>query len=176
MAPRRRIEGPVEDTVRALSIEHPDWAPAQIHREVLARNKGQPVVSLRTVQRIATDQRRDRNAAEFWDLFSGPPEDAAEVLKVLHAYVSGVSGHRRPTLAEADFVVRVRRAFPGIKPINLAFLSAVATSGPRALREVEEYLAFEPWEDNGDRLKAAVVEGEISPAWFWPQEWKEGHL
>lgn len=172
MAPRLRrlADGPIADTTRRLAIEHPDWSPTQVHKAIETQYgkaiEVDGVPSLRTVQRFLADFSGPDESGP-WSLAEGDPDDAALVLPMLRVLDDdraelarhgwGVGQSRRPTRAQAGWVVRIKRAAPDLTDDGLILhLAAVATRGGWGVETVQRFLAYAPWRDDGEALAAAI--------------------
>lgn len=113
---RRAIEAPVlEDVLDKLDKA---WLPKEIH-EALGMDERftlDQVPSVRTIQRIAADH-APSSPDETWDLRASDPDDSALVVEALRdAYRQSEGRVRHFTRAEAEWVVRVKRARPDFSP------------------------------------------------------------
>jgi hypothetical protein len=159
---RRLVDGPVADRVRGLAIEHPDWTAAQVHRDVVEWAGGKPVVSLRTVQRFLKDFTRPDDSGP-WTIETGESEDWPLVLPIVRMLIElAGTPHpvwpRRPTNAVADWIGRIRRAYPDLEePGTVYYLATLAARGHAD--RVETFLSFTPWRDDSAALLAAFDAG-----------------
>jgi hypothetical protein len=171
MATKLRIDGAVADRLRTHAIEHPHWSPAEVHRTLVSEANGRPVVSLRTVQRFLRDFNRPDESGR-WALDDvTDPEDIPLVLGVMRPFVEDSAypppgSPRWPTRAMADWIVRIRRAYPDLDDAGLVYyLAGLAVRGQTAL--VETYLTFTPWRDP-EPLFRAVMRGAVqADALIW---------
>jgi hypothetical protein len=166
--------------LRAIASANPDWRPAEIYEalrkrhgleELAPRPDGFP--SVRAVQSLIKRSRRT-DVSGAWTLLEGDPEDAALVVPVLQAFdrTARSRQQRGPTKAEAEVIARIRRARPDYTVWSqIRNLATLVCAFPDQLAKAEDWLAYEPWLDNGDQLIDAAAAGAVEPAHFWPQEW-----
>ena len=106
---------------------------------------------------------RDEDAA--WRLTDSAPEDISLVLGIARALIeASADEHWRarhpawPTRAVAEWIVRLRRAYPELKDsvrtYELAYLARHSDG-----RWIEATLAFTPWRDKGAALASARKRG-----------------
>ncbi len=179
-AMRRLADTNYGQEVRSIAASNPAWEPTQIYEELRTRHglrvldsRPDDFPALRAVQSFL-QRTRTKDESVAWTILSSPPEDTALVLPVLRAFnLSAKSRKRRPTVREAEIIMRIRRSYPDVPFGALVFLASVGAASPEDLASVEDYVAHEPWKDNGDGLKTAAADGMVDSAWFWPQEWAE---
>jgi hypothetical protein len=169
MAPRRRIEGTVQDEARMLMAMHPDWSPVQVYRAVNRLHQIEvddlqartPVISLRTIQRLFQAATSDDSGP--WDLNEGAPEDIPLVLEVVRHLSDSGSKSPFPSKVQGRLIARLRRAYWDL-PVPLSRWLAVFGSddSPAGIRRVEMYLAFAPWRDHEGALQKAVKRGLVA--------------
>lgn len=157
MSPRtRHTSGPAEEAI-AEFVATTDWSAAQIHEELVRRFrrgvlKGVAVPSSRTVQRRVQELRgRDASTWSFWDDPQRLPTAAIPLLLDIAGQVLVRSGGSRRgiTSSEASMVWRLAPATQGLAPFDQYRLSQRASAAmgrPAALRVIEEYLMFRPWD------------------------------
>ena len=111
MAQRRRYgSGPAFEAIQELTIDKPDWSPAQIRRELEKRpDLEYELPSDRTIQMIVKEA-RPPDPSGPWSLADAEPRDVALVLPVLAAVVGKSQGRQHVTRAEAKWVVKLRSA------------------------------------------------------------------
>lgn len=150
-----RLDGMVRDRIREVAVEHPDWSAASVLRELERTGvPGRP--NVRTVQRFLRELAGD--PLDRWSMAECEPEDIPLVLDV----VAETAGMAYPTRAGAEWIIRLRRAYPelGGHPRLLFHLAAIAARGDVA--GIQEWLTFTPWRDGGARYAEAFVGGRAN--------------
>ena len=167
-AGRRSPSGSV-DIVTTLALRPgPRLTPAQIHAELERMRGGDAGMSLRTVQRMVEELGTDDSGD--WSFATATPDEAELVTPVLADVVEASLGEtRRLTRRMAEAVVRVRRAAPELADLRLVYTLARMSLGGRA-RDVEQYIAFAPWADGGQRYLEAYRMGWIDHHWNFEYE------
>ncbi len=176
MSPRRRhTAGPAENAIADLAAST-NWSARQVYEELLRLSEkegddfqGVVMPSEKTVSRRLGEYRGDNSGAwSFWDEQVGLPLEAAQLLLTVAAgVVVATRGNRRGlTTREASMVMRLAPAAHGLAPFDIYRLSqrALAAAGrPEALRVIEEYLMFRPWDgpDAAARYGQAFRDGWI---------------
>lgn len=118
--------------------------------------------------------------ADPWSMESGSPDDAVLVLPAIREAIDRSNGFLSGlTTEEARWVVRIRKAAPTI-PIASAFMRAQAMARVparrqgEAIRDLEIFLAYAPWDDGAAAYTEAFTAGRI-PTFVLDPSTNEGH-
>lgn len=146
---RRRIHVVALDLIREgidLGI-----TPAQIHQSIVeAKLDEKDVPVLRTVERIVSEEARDREAA--WSLVdSRSARETRIILRVVKAVITWTEGRITSlTLREADHVLQVATSAPDLDEITVWRLAREyirrEDQGTTTLA-LDAYLSFTPWRE-----------------------------
>jgi hypothetical protein len=105
-----------------------------------------------------------------WTLFDSQPEDAPRVLEV----VRELGLREWPSKRTAEWIVRLRRAFPDLRPSDAHYIAryAVIYASPTNLLAIETlnaWLTYTPWLDDGAALIAEDEKNAVphSAVWIW---------
>jgi len=166
MARGSRTDKRVRDAIWELGGLGERKAP-EIQRLLEARPEFAGLVpELRTIQSHLR-QMRPREPIQPWGLRESDPEDLPLILDLLADAIDLSEGRIRwLTVAEAEWVVRFRRAYPELeldRAYALARMAVAAESGQGFfdLAGIARYLAYRPWTDGAKRYVQAFVEGRI---------------
>ena len=165
----RRIDGDIQDEITALAITT-DWTPAQIYREIGERDQSR--VSRRTVERIVKEN-RVKDETGPWLMKETDGEDARLILNVLAGVMTWSKGYRQSiTKAEAEWILRISKAAPGLSTRNIWLVAATYRSRDHRgadTTDLDAYLSFMPWLDEEalSRYKSAVKSGWIKATNMW---------
>ena len=154
-----------------------------IHAAAETHFKGhveQPAVpSARTVQAIVK-QYRPPDPSTAWSLADAEEDEGRLVLPVIAELAERTQGARRYiTNAEADWIVRVRRAALSLEPwqaFQIAALYRAKQARSESLVDLDLYLALSVWPSSRSDLAPVWVEsldGWIAFSILEPTDWKE---
>lgn len=150
---RRRLDLRVQRRIAELISTA---TPSQIY-DVLEREFAhEPTVvpNKRTVQRVVADL-RPRDTSGEWRLSDADPEDAALVLPAVAELLIRTKGQVPVTNAEAEQLVRLRRAADDLTPWSAWELARLYTSLSDSARDlipaIDAVVAFAPWRDDAHR-------------------------
>ena len=152
-----------------LKGDRPFWQ--QITREAAAKGWPAPALpSLRTVQAIVREYRPPDSSAR-WSVGDAEGDDEARlVLPVLAEIADRTKGHSsRVTHAEAEWVVRIRRAVPTLAPwqaFQLARFYLAKTARNESTETLDLYLALTVWPSARIELAPVMLENADGAAWF----------
>ncbi len=165
---KSRIDGDVQVAIDELALK--GWGPTQIYKQL----ERQPefagrVPTSRTIQRRVNELAL-RDSSGPWSLADAKDDEAALVLPVLAAVIEGTEAQRvYVTQAEAERIVRIRRAVPDLLPtLDLMLLARVYLLREQqgmSTTDLDAFLAFAPWrsEDARERYRQALHFGWIKP-------------
>ncbi len=164
----------VKVLTQAIAAASPGLSGPRVHQEVVrlltATGRKSEIPSLRNVQRWIGELRPD--VSEPWTLVDSDPDDAATVLRVVGALIARPTGRTRPTKEEAEWIIRVAHAAPGLTDPDLLFtLARLARAGGSVQADVEDFLATEGWTPGAIRYRVALemnrirgIDGEVMVA------------
>lgn len=157
----KRTDPDVRQWIEDRAIE--GWGPSQIERKLLASDFADRAVGIRTIQAIRTDALR-RDSSGAWSSAVASAEELAAVLPVL-AWLLERTAIRGLTVAEASALLTLTSYAPDL-PVGSRFwvarrLAAARESGGPTT-DLDQYLAFAPWQDGGARYSKAFCDGKIS--------------
>lgn len=165
MATRRRryLDADVQGAIEARAID--GLTPSQVLRDLERQPQyARRLPTLRTVQRIVKEAPKDQSAP--WSLADSDGEDARLILETWQAAIT--TGMRRINItnAQAEWVLKIRKAAPGLSPYYVWLLAgdyrARAQRGENT-EALDLFLAFRPWRDLDSRAwyEVAVQEGWV---------------
>lgn len=140
------------------------WTAAQILKE-LQKNPSLPTLPVAKTIRRYIARRTPANSGS-WTLADADGEDAALILPVLAVVLRKLDGRvRQLTLEEADWIVRLRRADPGMPcwatyVLARMYLSNMAADLPTEF--IDRIIAGAPWRDPDDYLVARAGIPQVS--------------
>lgn len=163
-----RIDGDVQAAIDDLILK--DWGATQIYNHLDRQEKfAGRVPTPRTIQRRVSEL-ASRDSSGPWSLADAKDNEAALVLPVLAALIDGTEAQRvYVTQAEAERIVRIRRAVPDLLPtLDLMLLARVYMLREQqgmSTTDLDSFLAFAPWrsEDARERYHQALKSGLIQP-------------
>lgn len=175
MTTQRRIDELVVGATEELALITDKTAGA-IYSELKSRTDLEGLkFSLKTIERIVKEIRPPQEKSEVWTLADGEGDDARTVLTVLWLVIR--RSERQITYFskdEADWVLRVSKAAPGLHPFRVWLLAKLyqgrATHQKLDTEALDAYIAFMPWVNSAN---LAVYKGEVSrglkpvPMWDW---------
>jgi hypothetical protein len=177
---RRRLDAHLEAEISRTIALYPDWTPAQVHAHI---NRGAVPerISRRTIVRRLKEARRDEQSRR-WTFTDSEPEDAALVLATVRSDTVASAtdfpgeGLRPLTRAEAEWVIRLKRAYPELAEHEglVRSLAGWLVSDP-PLRDpmelYEEFLAWTPWRDGGaamwEAFRRLATSWEVIVLAYW---------
>jgi hypothetical protein len=98
-----------------------------------------------------------------WSMEMSPPEDARLVLEVVRLLIEDPAPRRsrRPSREVARWIARIRRAYPDLD-VDLYLVYRLAVVARRGdVGDVETFLAFTPWRDDGAAIREAYRMGLV---------------
>ena len=164
---RRKTRLPAEVLTR---IE--DWAlkgftaqqiATQLDKDESFGKYGVPF-ELKTIQRHVKSL-TPRDTSGRWSLGDADPDDARTVLDVLSAVIVASEGRITTfTIDEADWVLRVAKAAPGLRPFTVwatARFYMLRKANGEPTSDLDAFLAFAPWQSSeaGLHYMAAIAKG-----------------
>lgn len=172
MAPRQKVDIPVQRKIRALALQ--GFGAAVIEREL---RKDEDIAgrlpTLRTVQRYVAELTPTEKSGD-WSLVDSEPEYVGTILEVLAAAIRRTGGQKRSlTKTEADWILIVRSAAPDLparEVYPLARLYLLRQERNESTLDLDSLLAFAPWRGPSAMTlyRAAVTANQIPwPDIFW---------
>ena len=165
MVRRRRGRPRIPDEIQ-VEIERLAYleVPSPEIRQRLKQKFGEAVApSLRTVQRLVAKLTPPK-PSDPWSLADAEGDEAGLILPVLASVIEETRGQSQYlTQAEADWIVRIRRAAPDLDPV---IVYALAGSYPvwaerGGTNPLDALLAFAPWRSNENRQRYLRAGGFI---------------
>jgi hypothetical protein len=128
---------------------------AAIRRAAIRSFGATPVPALKGVQAIVARIRRQRDPSAVWRLSQADPDEAALVLPVLGEVLKLTNWQERSlTNAEAEWIVRLRRAVPDLELVDvIRYARQYVARGDGTTDDLDRALASGAWRS----LAAAVA-------------------
>lgn len=162
----KRTPWQIREAVTRLAVE--GWAPKQIHEYLKEQERLKPLLpNLRTVQRIVRDVSARRSAPTVSPIVTS--DQAARVLDTLAVVIQRTEGHITAfTQHQVEWIGRIFRARPDVSPWA-AYLLALdyqqRQEAGKSTSDLDAYLAFAPWTQEGDDLYfSQFARGRVQPA------------
>ena len=173
MPNRRRLDRDILGEIEAKVLE--GWRPSQIHTSLSREGRYRSrVPSLRTVQRMVAELKGPDDSSAWSLSHADDGGDARLILEALAAVVINSKGLKLTlSQAEATWVLRIRRAAPGLGPWRAWILTTLYMGRERRgvsdTTDLDSFLAFAPWRPGEayERYRAAVDRGWIAELPMW---------
>jgi hypothetical protein len=155
--PKHRVPNEIRDQIILLARTCQSWSASRIHEEIAAMlHSGsfehamqEDVPTKRTVQRMVNDYRGP--LGEPWTYKDSTGEDARIIVNVLRSLIINTMGEKTSlTKAEAEWVLRLGKVFPNMKPGAIWILATTCLTREAMGEEPESltsYLAMAPMRD-----------------------------
>ncbi len=159
---QRRRSWPLSVLGRIKEMAASELSAGAIHRRLeLEANSGEAdfgpadVPSQRTIHNIVREH-TPKDETERWLLMDAEGDEATLVLPVLATIIEKMEGRRSSvTQAEAQWIVRIRRATPDLDLWTVYTLALAYMMGPEegTKDHLDAFLAFAPWRSEDDRRR-----------------------
>src|SRR5688572_30683712 len=149
---KRRAPVTPKDVIEAITtMTLAKVGPTEIGRRLKADPKfAGRVPQPRTIKRYVALAKGSSDVSEPWRLADADPDEAALVVPVIAAVVEHTAGRvQSVSKAEAAWIVKIVGAAGDIDPWDAYRLARLLLSDPDAERDVQQYLSFAPWRDDG---------------------------